>query len=94
MELKCYISGNRKADVISFQSKKSVFLLFVTLTGYREEQVKRLFWRPLKAGKDGKAKLIVGSEKDFALIYKHSTGQLTICFNFGVWNTHGFPQHT
>ena len=41
IEPKCYVSGKRKADVISFTSMKSVLLLFVTLTGYREQQVKR-----------------------------------------------------
>lgn len=93
-EPKCYVSGNRKADCISFTCEKSVLLLFATLTGYREGQVKGYFRRALKAGKDGKAKIIVGPEKDFALVYKRSKGQFTVGFHFGVWNSHGFPQHS
>lgn len=90
-EPRCDIAGNRKGTVIAFTSKKGV-KLFAMLSGKKEEDVKKYFRRSLK--RKGRAKLIVNSEKDFALIYKKSKGQLVVGFHFGVWNIHGFPQHT
>jgi hypothetical protein len=89
-EPNCYVSSNRKATVISLTSKDSVLQLFATLTGYHNTQVWNYFCKSLKSGK---AKLIVTSVKDFGMIFKHSTGQFVISFNYGLWNSNGFPQH-
>ena len=88
----CDIAGNRKGTVIAFTSEKGVSQLFTMLSGKKEENVKKYFRRSLK--RRGRAKLIVNSEKDFALIYKLNKGQLIVGFHFGVWNINGFPQHT
>lgn len=91
-EPNCYISGNKKATVISFTTLKSVTSLFNIISGYNEVEVNKFFSRSLKT--TGKAEVIVNEVKDFALIYKYSKGQFIISFNFGVWNVNGFPQHT
>ena len=62
------------------------------LSGKKEEDVKKYFRRSLK--RKGRGKLIVNYKKDFALIYKLKKGPFVVGFHFGMWNIHGFPQHT
>ena len=38
-------------------------------------------------------KVIVSPVKDFSLIYNFRKGQLTVSYNYGEWNSFGFPQH-
>ena len=90
----CYISSNRKAEVISFTSLCLLQEFLSCLSGMSKREVRKFFTRKLTGVKcHHKVKLIVSDEKDFALVYKKSRGQLTIEFNYGEWNANGFPQH-
>lgn len=91
----CFHGKNRKGEVISFTSLSSIQKLFQVLTAMGPRQVKWYFTRVLKCPtRNGhKVKLIVSEEKDFALLYKFSTGQFTIQFSYGEWNTYNHPQH-
>ena len=78
-----YNVGNKKAKVISF-----------THTGKSVEEVAEHFERTLSAQRKGHiTKVIVSPVKDFALIYNFRKGQLTVSYNYGEWNSFGFPQH-
>ena len=65
------------------------------LTGYGEEQVFEHFKRNLTTGlrKGHKVSIITSDVKDFVFFYKQNQGKLVISFNFGEWNSSGFPQH-
>lgn len=91
----CCIGKNRKGVVVSFTCLDSLLKLFQLLTGMGTGQVRKFFTRVLKgATRYGhKIKLIVSEIKDFAFVYKYSTGQLTIQFHYGEWNTCGAPRH-
>lgn len=90
-----YSSKNKKGHVLSFTSLEAVVLLFSLLTSIKESDVKLYFVRRLRGMKRNGhlVKLIVDERKDFALYYKHNTGQLSIQFHYGEWNKHDFPQH-
>lgn len=84
---------NKKGHVMSFTSRKAVVLLLSMLSGLSETSVLSHFKRRLTGNTNGKAKVIVNSEKDFAFVYKIKPGQFIISFQYGVWNKAGFPLH-
>ena len=90
----CYIKGNSKGKVVSLTDIKSVIYLLTLLSGKLQEEVTFYLKRTLGgARKNHKTKVLVSQEKDFGLIYCYNKGQLTISFNYGEWNSFGFPQH-
>ena len=90
----CYIKGNSKGEVVSLTDIQSLIYLLTLLSGKQQEEVAFYLKRTLGgARKNHKTKVLVSQEKDFGLIYSYKKGQLTICFNYGEWNSFGFPQH-
>jgi hypothetical protein len=91
----CYISSNKKAEVISFTSLCSLQKLFSMLSGMSTKEVKKFFSRKLSStSRSGnKVKLIVEETKDFVFFYKKHSGKLALQFHYGEWNSHGFPRH-
>ena len=91
----CYLGKNKKGEVISFTCLGSLVKLFQLLTGMSSRQVRKYFSRvlnnPTRSGHP--VKLIVSQNKDFALVYRYSNGQMIIQFSYGEWNTYGHPQH-
>lgn len=94
-EPNCYVSSNKKAEVISFTSLCSLQKFLSMLSALSTREVKKFFSRKLTtAARSGHTlKLLVEENKDFGFFYKHSTGTLTLQFFYGEWNTHGFPRH-
>lgn len=92
----CFHAKNRKAEVISFTTIDSVAKLLCLLSGLSIKNVKQYLKRSLGGGrkKGYKVKVLVNDTKDVAFMYKFNVQQLTICFHYGEWNSHGFPQHT
>ena len=91
----CIIGKNKKGEVISFTCLGSLLKLFQLLTGMSSRKVRNYFTRVLNGSSRGghRVKLIVSHNKDFAFVYKYKTGQLSIQFKYGEWNTFGHPQH-
>ena len=91
----CFVSSNKKGDVISFISLCLVMELLALLSGYLEKDVATYFKRDLSGLKAGhKVNVIASDSKDFAFIYKQKLGKFIISFNFGEWNVNGYPQHS
>jgi hypothetical protein len=91
----CFYGKNKAAEVISFVTHESATKLFSLLSGYECKEVKRYFKRTLGGRRKGnKVKLLVNDCKDMGFMYNFRKEQLTISFNYGEWNTHGFPQHS
>jgi hypothetical protein len=94
-EPKCIIGRNRKGVVVSLTCLSSFLRLFKVLTVMGSGSVKTYLSRKLKGSSryGHKVKLLVSEHKDFALVYRFSTGQLTIQFHYGEWNTFDCPRH-
>ena len=89
-----YNVGNKKAKVISFTHLPLVKYFLSKLSGKSMEEVAEHFERTLCAQRKGHiTKVIVSPVKDFSLIYNFRKGQLTVSYNYGEWNSFGFPQH-
>lgn len=94
-EPRCFYVKNRKAEVISFTYFPDVLYFFSLLTGLAKKDVLYYMKKTLSGARLGnKTKVLVSEEKDLALVYKISKGQLKISFHFGEWNSYGEPQHT
>ena len=91
----CYYALNKKGEVISFTSLRLVVDFLVLLSRFSADKVAMYFKRTLATGsrKGHNVSVITSDEKDFAFIYKRRQGKLVISFNFGEWNSSGFPQH-
>ena len=88
------ISGdNRKCHVMAFTSESAVTSLFSMLSGLSEAKVQSHFRRKLTGRINGRAAVIINEEKEFFLVYKVNLNQCTIEYNYGVWNSAGFPLH-
>ena len=76
----CIIGKNRKGVVVSFTNLRSILKFFELLTSIGTGEVRKLFTRSVKSGSryGHKVKLLVSGNKDFAFVYKYSTGQLSI----------------
>ena len=92
----CFYSRNRKGEVqVSFTTSDAMSKLFALLSGLHIKIVKRYFNRSLEVRKqEHMVKLLVSETKDIAFVYKFSKQQSTICYNYGEWNTYGFPQRS
>ena len=89
-----YNVGNKKAKVISFTHLPLVKYFLSRLSGKSVEEVAEYFERTLCAQRKGHiTKVIVSPVKDFSLVYNFRKGQLTVSYNYGEWNSFGFPQH-
>lgn len=90
----CYHGKNRKSEVVAFTCIESIYSFFELLSGLISGQVKKYFKRKLKSAtrQDHPVKVIASENKQFALVYKFSTGTLSIEFSYGEWNIFGFPQ--
>ena len=91
----CFHAKNNKAEVISFTTIDSVAKLWCLLSGLNLKSVKKHFKRSLGGGrkKGYKFEVLVNDTRDIAFMYKFSKQQLIVCFHYGEWNSHGFPQH-
>ena len=89
-------SNNKKTAVISFTSIRLVKELLTLLSGLHNKEIMAYFKRTLVVGarKGNKVCLIVSDTKEFVFRYKLNQGKLSMCFHYGEWNVHGFPQHT
>lgn len=78
----CYVSSNKKAEVISFTSLGSVQKLFTLLSALCTREVKKFFSRTIKRGirSGNRVKIIVEETKDFGFFYNKMKGQLDIQF--------------
>ena len=87
----CYVSGNNKAEVISFTSLCSLVKLLSLLSALSARDVKKFFRRtltvPTRTGH--KVELIVDDSRDFAFFYKFSSSRLHIQYHYGEWNAGG-----
>ena len=91
----CFVSSNKKGDVISFTSLRLVMELLALLSGYLENDFATYFKRDLLGLKSGHKVNVIGSDsKDFDFIYNQKLGKCIISFNFGEWNVNGYPQHS
>lgn len=91
----CFYAKNKAAEVISFTTYHSVTKLFSLLSGYERKVVGRYLKRTLGGKRKGhKVKILISDIKDLAFVYNSRKEQLTICYNYGEWNIHGFPQHS
>ena len=84
---------NKKGYVLSFTSKPSVITLFSKLTSLTEIEVKSYLKKSLSGRINGRSRVIVSPEKDFAFIFKIKPSELHINFHYGVWNKAGFAIH-
>jgi len=90
----CY-GENKKGYVISFTSLESVVALFTLLTDLTKTHIyKTYFKRSLSGRVNGKAKVIINEDKDFAFHFKIKSSELHINFHYGVWNKAGFALHS
>ena len=91
----CYCESNSKGTVISFTDMGHITRFLALLAGISEADVEAEFLKKeLKGRRIGsKVAVLVREDKDFALTHSLRKGQLTLSFNFGEWNAHGFPQH-
>ena len=91
----CFHAKNNKAEVISFTTIDSVAKLLCLLSGLNLKSVKKHFKRSPRGGrkKGYKFEVLVNDTRDIAFMYKFSKQQLIVCFHYGEWNSHGFPQH-
>ena len=88
-----YNIGNKKAKVISFTHLTLVKYFLSKLSGKSMEELAEPFKRTLCAQRKGHiTKVIVSPVKDFSLLYNFRKGQLTVSYNYGEWNSFGFPQ--
>ena len=91
----CFHAKNNKAEEISFTTIDSVAKLLCLLSGLNLKSVKKDFKRSLRgARKKGyKFEVFVNDTRDTTFVYKFSKQQLLVCFHYGEWNSHEFPQH-
>ena len=95
----CYIKGNSKGEVVSLTDIQSLIYLLTYIVVWQAARRGGLLFEKNAWGStekclgDHKTKVLVSQENDFGLIYSYKKGQLTICFNYGEWNSFGFPQH-
>ena len=91
----CFYAKIKASEIVSFTTIHSVTKLFSLLSGYERKVVGRYLKKSLGGRRKGhKVNILISDNKDLAFVYKFRKEQLTICYNYGEWNIHGFPQHS
>lgn len=91
----CYMSSNKRGDVISFTSINVLYTFLSCISTLPIEEIKDYFKRKIQSGqrKNHSVRLLVSDDKDFGVVYKKRSGQLVVQFHYGEWNANKFPQH-
>ncbi|XP_031560725.1 uncharacterized protein LOC116296782 [Actinia tenebrosa] len=91
----CYSSKNKKGHVISFTTRDAVIWFLSVITSMSKIEVRAFLTKKLKGARRNKhrVKVLVEDGKDFAFVYYHNKGLMSIQFHYGEWNTHDYPQH-